>query len=106
MRAFPQNCKHLNIFCTAIISKFEIGRRLFENFGKFEERSSKFLEIRKSEKFQMNDTKIAIFSHNLTSNLQKPRDLDKKNLNPYEGKLKLFGFKTQPTGSEQLHLLP
>ena len=35
--------------------KFEIGRRLFENFGKFEERSSKFLEIGKFEKFQMND---------------------------------------------------
>ena len=48
------------MFCTATISKFEIGRRLFENFGKFEERSSKFLEIRKFEKFQMNDTNLPI----------------------------------------------
>ena len=35
--------------------KFEIGRGLFENFGKLEERSSKFLEIGKFEDFQMND---------------------------------------------------
>ena len=37
--------------------KFEIGRGLFENFGKLEERSSKFLEIGKFEDFQMNDAK-------------------------------------------------
>ena len=47
------------MFCTAIPLKFEIGRRLFENFGKFEERPSKFLEIGKFEKFQMNDAPIA-----------------------------------------------
>ena len=40
--------------------KFEIGRGLFENFGKLEERSSKFLEIGKFEDFQMNDPLINI----------------------------------------------
>ena len=38
-------------------SKFEEGR-LFQNFGKLEERSSKFLEIGKFEDFQMNDAYI------------------------------------------------
>ena len=37
------------------IEKFEIGRRLFENFRKFEEQSSNCLEIGKLEGFQMND---------------------------------------------------
>ena len=35
--------------------KFEIGRGLFENFGKLEEQSSKILEIGKFEAFQMNE---------------------------------------------------
>ena len=38
--------------------KFEIGRELIENFGKFEKPSSKFLKIGKLEDFQMNDTSI------------------------------------------------
>ena len=38
-----------------MIGKFEIGRQLIENFGKFEEQSSKFLEIGKFKNFQMND---------------------------------------------------
>ena len=46
------------MFCTAKILKFETGRRLFENFRKFEERSSNFLEIRKCDNFQMNDAYI------------------------------------------------
>ena len=37
------------------IVKLENSKTAFQEFGKFEEGSSKFLEIRKCENFQMND---------------------------------------------------
>ena len=40
------------------IVKLENSKTAFQKFGKFEEGSSKFLEIRKCENFQMNDAKM------------------------------------------------
>ena len=49
MRTFPQKYKHLNIVLRTFQSRIRNWKRAFRKFGKFEERSSKFLEIRKLE---------------------------------------------------------
>ena len=49
MRTFPQNIKHVNIVLRTFQSRIRNWKRAFRKFGKFEERSSKFLEIRKLE---------------------------------------------------------
>ena len=48
-RTFPKNIKHLNIVLRTFQSRIRNWKRAFRKFGKFEERSSKFLEIRKLE---------------------------------------------------------
>ena len=58
MHTFPKKYKHLNIVLRTFQSRIQNWKRAFRKFGKFEERSSKFLEIRKFEKFQMNDAYI------------------------------------------------
>ena len=49
MRTFPKKYKHLNIVLRTFQSRIRNWKRAFRKFGKFEERSSKFLEIRKLE---------------------------------------------------------
>ena len=49
VRTFPKNIKHLNIVLRTFQSRIRNWKRAFRKFGKFEERSSKFLEIRKLE---------------------------------------------------------
>ena len=49
MCTFPQKYKHLNIVLRTFQSRIRNWKRAFRKFGKFEERSSKFLEIRKLE---------------------------------------------------------
>ena len=49
MRTFPPKYKHLNIVLRTFQSRIRNWKRAFRKFGKFEERSSKFLEIRKLE---------------------------------------------------------
>ena len=58
MRAFPKNTKHLNIKISKYVIKFEIGRGLFENFGKLEDGVSKFSNIPIFRKKQMNEPKV------------------------------------------------
>ena len=49
MRTFPKKFKHLNIVLRTLLSKIGKFEASFRKFGKFEERSSKLLEIRKFE---------------------------------------------------------
>ena len=49
LRTFPKKYKHLNIVLRTFQSRIRNWKRAFRKFGKFEERSSKFLEIRKLE---------------------------------------------------------
>ena len=49
MRTFPKKYKHLNIVLRTFQSRIRNWKRAFQKFGKFEEQSSKFLEIRKLE---------------------------------------------------------
>ena len=49
MRTFPKKYKHLNIVLRTFQGRIRNWKRAFRKFGKFEERSSKFLEIRKLE---------------------------------------------------------
>ena len=62
---FPLKNQAPNIVLSTLIVKLENWKTNFRKFGKFEERSSKFLEIGKLEDFQMNDTKnqIAHFTY-------------------------------------------
>ena len=63
MRTFPKNID-LNIdFCNILIGKFEIGRGLFENFGKLEDGFSKFSNIPIFGRYQMNEPLEAIKYH-------------------------------------------
>ena len=55
--------------------------------------------------FEQISLKTQPFFKNLTPNRQNSCVLEKK-LKEFEKKLKLFGFKTQQTGSDQLHPLP
>ena len=55
MRAFPKNTMQLNIFLWKYVMKFEIGRRLFENFRKLEDGVSKFSNIPFFGRNQMNE---------------------------------------------------
>ena len=47
MCTFPKKYKHLNIVLRTFQSRIRNWKRAFRKFGKFEERVSKFLEIRK-----------------------------------------------------------
>ena len=49
IRTFPPKYKHLNIVLRTFQSRIRNWKRTFRKFGKFEERSSKFLEIQKLE---------------------------------------------------------
>ena len=49
MRTFPKKYKHLNIVLPTFQGRIGNWKRAFRKFGKFEERSSKFLEIQKLE---------------------------------------------------------
>ena len=49
----PEYC--FTLHSSSNIEKFEIGRPLFENFGKFEKQSSKFWNIWKIGREQMNE---------------------------------------------------
>ena len=51
LRTFPKNIKHLNIVLSTLVVKLENSKTAFRKFGKFEERSSNFLENRKFEDF-------------------------------------------------------
>ena len=53
----------------AVIVKLENSKTAFRKFGKVEEGSSKFLEIRKFENFQMNDAHMSFLQFNHFPNL-------------------------------------